>query len=311
MRIVTESEVRDALDPAMLISGLEYAFGTLGDHVVRMPPRSCVELADGAVVISMPCFDESHGAGVKLVSISREAGVQATYLLLDPTTGAVTAVIPANDLTDLRTAAASALATDQLARSGARVLGIFGTGRLARAHVRLLPLVRNFELILVCGSSPAKSSAFAQELLRAGLQAEAVGPESLAAAADVICTCTTSTTPVLRGAWIRPGTHINAVGAYLPGNRELDTEAVRHARVIVDTYDGALAEAGDLLLPLAEGAISREHIAADLHEVISCKKNGRTSDEQVTLFKSVGCALEDLAAAQLLVATLESEQGAT
>jgi ornithine cyclodeaminase/alanine dehydrogenase-like protein (mu-crystallin family) len=311
MRVLTEDDVRRALDPAMLISGLGYAFGTLADHAIRMPPRTRIELAKGTVVLSMPCYDESHGAGLKLVSISKDGGIQATYLLLDPNTGAVEVVIPANELTDLRTAAVSALATDQLARSDARVLGIIGTGRQARAHIRMLPHVRNFDVILVCGSSPARSCGLAQELLRAGLHAEAVGAEFLAGAADVICTCTSSTTPVLRGDWIRAGTHINAVGAYGPQSRELDTAAVQNARLVVDTYEGALAEAGDLLIPIAEGALTRDHIAADLHEVISCKKNGRTADDEITLFKSLGCALEDLAAAQLLVASMESEDSAT
>jgi ornithine cyclodeaminase len=308
MRILSEDDVVRALDPGMLIDSVEMAFGMMRDHVLRMPERTHLQLAGGGVALMMPCYDEVHGAGVKIVGFSSEAGVQATYLLLDHHTGAVTAMFPANALTDLRTAAVSALATDQLARSDARTLGIFGTGRQARAHVRMLPHVRDFDRILVCGSRPEKSRAFVQELVKAGLRAVAAEPNECATA-DVVCTCTTSITPVLRGEWLRPGAHVNAVGTFRPDTRELDTDAVMRARVFVDTYDGALAEAGDLLLPMAEHAIPPEHICGDLHEVISCKKNGRTADDEITIFKSVGCALADLAAAQLLFASLESEAG--
>jgi ornithine cyclodeaminase/alanine dehydrogenase-like protein (mu-crystallin family) len=308
MRFLTEDDVLRALDPSMLIDSVEMAFGTMRDHVLRMPERTHLELANGGVALMMPCYDEVHGAGVKIVGFSSEAGVQATYLLLDHRTGAVAAIFPANTLTDMRTAAVSALATDQLARSDARTLGIFGTGRQARAHVRILPHVRDFDRVLVCGSRPEKSRGFAQELAKCGLRAIAAEPQECASA-DVVCTCTTSVTPVLLGEWLRPGTHVNAVGTFRPDTRELDTAAVQRARVFVDTYDGALAEAGDILLPMAERAIPPEHICGDLHEVISCKKNGRTADDEITVFKSVGCALADLAAAQLLLATLESEAG--
>jgi len=307
MRILSEEDVERALDPGMLIDSVEMAFGTMRDHVLRMPERTHLELAGGGVAILMPCYDEVHGSGVKIVGFSAESGIQATYLLLDHHTGAVTAMFPANALTDLRTAAVSALATDQLARANAHTLGIFGTGRQARAHARILPHVRDFDRVLVCGSRPEKSRAFAQELVKMGLRAIAAEPQECALA-DVVCTCTTSRTPVVRGEWLRPGTHINAIGTFRPDTRELDTIAVKRARVFVDTYEGALAEAGDLLLPMAERSIEPEHILGDLHEVISCKKNGRTDDEEITIFKSVGCALADLAAAQLLFASLESEE---
>jgi ornithine cyclodeaminase/alanine dehydrogenase-like protein (mu-crystallin family) len=132
------------------------------------------------------------------------------------------------------------------------------------------------------------------------MKIEAVDAETCARESDVLCTCTTSGVPLFDGWWVRPGTHLNLVGAFQPETREVDDETVKRARVVVDTYDGALAEAGDLLIPLKNGAIHRDHVVADLHEIASGKKQGRTSHEDITLFKSVGCALEDLVTAQLI-----------
>jgi ornithine cyclodeaminase/alanine dehydrogenase-like protein (mu-crystallin family) len=260
-------------------------------------------LQAGAVMLVMPCHDASiPAAGVKLVTVSRERGVQAVYWLLDPSNAALLAMLEANYMTDLRTAATSAVATAMLARDDAATLGIFGTGRIARAHATVLPLVREFNRVLVCGSSREKSEKFAQEWRDGhGLSAEAVDAERCARESDVLCTCTTSPKPVLRGEWVRPGTHINAAGAFQPHTREVDDATVARARVVVDTYDGALGEAGDLLIPLQSGIIGREQVVADLHELVSGRKSGRRNAQEITLFKSLGCGLEDLVAAELVV----------
>jgi ornithine cyclodeaminase/alanine dehydrogenase-like protein (mu-crystallin family) len=133
-----------------------------------------------------------------------------------------------------------------------------------------------------------------------GIQIESVSAEICARESDVICTCTTAGEPLFNGRWLRPGTHLNLVGAFQPHTREVDDETVRRARVVVDTYEGALTEAGDLLIPMKNGTVGREHIIADLHEIASGKKPGRANPGQITLFKSVGCALEDLVTAQLV-----------
>jgi ornithine cyclodeaminase len=130
-----------------------------------------------------------------------------------------------------------------------------------------------------------------------GIHIEPVAAEICASESDVICTCTTATEPLFDGRWTKPGAHLNLVGAFQPHTREVDDHTVRRARVVVDTYDGALAEAGDLLIPMKSGAIDGSHIVADLHEIVSGQKIGRTSRDDITLFKSVGCALEDLAVA--------------
>jgi ornithine cyclodeaminase len=227
--------------------------------------------------------------------------VHATYLLLDPETGVPEFVIAARYLTEMRTAATSAVATKFLAREDVRVLGIFGTGRQARAHLRVLPLVRSFERFLVSGSDPGRSREFAEQMTKElHAPVEAVSSQTCAAESDVLCTCTTSKAPLFDGNLLQPGTHLNLIGAFQPHAREVDDVTVQRSRVAVDTYEGALAEAGDIMIPLNQGLITRNHILSDLHELVSGKKTVRTSPGEISLFKSVGCALEDLVTAELL-----------
>ena len=305
MNTLTEDDVRRLLDPARVIGAIENAFRDLYPSTV-VPARTQINL-DGGIFLAMPCYDgNGHILGMKLVVVQDsparpEERVQATYVLLDPATGRPKMVIPAKYLTDLRTAATSAVATKFLAREDVRVLAIFGTGRQARAHIRVVPLVRRFERVLVCGENPEQSLEFAEQLsAEVGLPVDPADASACAAKSDVICTCTTSNTPLFEGSLVRPGAHLNLVGAFQPDAREVDRLTVQRARVVVDTYDGALAEAGDLLIPISEGKIGRDHIISDLHELLSGKKAGRTRAADITLFKSVGCALEDLVTAQLL-----------
>jgi alanine dehydrogenase len=264
-------------------------------------------MADGVFLI-MPCYDlVGHALGMKLVVVQAnpvraEDRIQATYLLLDPETGRPRLLLSAKYLTDLRTAATSAVATKFLAREDARVLGVFGTGRQARAHLKVMSLVRRFERVLVCGKDSGQTREFAKEIsAKLRLAIDATDARTCAAEADVICACTTSPTPLFDGKLLRPGAHLNLVGTFQPHAREVDSATIQRARVVVDTYDGALAEAGDLLIPMRDGLIGRDHIVSDLHELVSGKKAGRTSPADITLFKSVGCALEDLVAAEMLV----------
>jgi ornithine cyclodeaminase len=267
-----------------------------------MPVRTSLELAGGAVLLLMPCYDSEVGlAGVKLVTVSPGSGVQAAYELIDPGSGRVLARMEANYLTDLRTAATSAVATDLLARPDVETLGIFGFGRQAIAHLSVLPKVRRFQRFLVCGSERSRAESFCARLHQDhGMNVASVDADTCAAESDVICTCTSSPTPVFDGRRLRRGTHLNLVGAFQPETREVDDETVRHARIVIDTYDGALAEAGDLLIPLKNGTIGRDRIVADLHELASGKRPGRIGREDITVFKSVGCALEDLVTAKLV-----------
>jgi ornithine cyclodeaminase/alanine dehydrogenase-like protein (mu-crystallin family) len=305
MHVLTEAEVHHLLDPAQVVSAIETAF-RVRYPTTLMPTRTQMKLADGVFLI-MPCYDrEGRGLGMKLVKFHdapsvAEDRIQATYILLDSATGCSRLVIAANYLTDIRTATTSAVATKFLARPDARVLGVFGTGRQARSHLRVLRTVRDFERALVCGRDLARAHDFASTMSHElNLKIEAVYARTCAAESDVLCTCTTSTTPLFDGHMLRPGTHINAVGSFQPQTRELDDTTVQRARIAVETFDGAQAEAGDLLIPTKAGRITRAHWLADLHQVVAGKVQVRTAPTDITLFKSVGCALEDLATAELL-----------
>lgn len=305
MAALTEDDIRQRLDPAKVLAAIELAFRDRYPSV-EIAPRTQMKLA-GGVFLVMSCYDRASNAlGLKLVTVQEkparpEDRIQATYLLLDPDTARPRLTLPANYLTDIRTAATSAVATKFLARDDARALGIFGCGRQAQAHLKLLPLVRRFERVLVCGKDPGRSREFARRMSEAlSVVVKAVDASTCAAESDVLCTCTNSQTPLFEGKLLRAGTHLNLVGSFQPHVREVDSVTIRRSQVVVETYEGALAEPGDLLIPIKEAVITREHVRADLHELVSGKKSVRRSREDMTVFKSVGCALEDLATAELL-----------
>lgn len=290
------------LDPERVITAIERAFGDrFSDFVI--PARYSVDLPSG-ILLLMPCCERpSHTLGVKVVTVDSGAsgGVQATYLLFSPDTGQIGCVLPANAITDMRTAATSAVATKYLASPKAGTLGIFGAGRQAWAHLLIMPRVCSFDRILICASPNDHSRKVAQRASEElSLKVEVVDADTCAAQSDVVCTCTTAKSPIFDGSRLRPGTHLNVVGAFRPVDREVDDIAVLRSKVVVDTYEGAFAEAGDLLIPMRNGRIDRAHIIADLHEVVTGKKQVRRSPEDITLFKSVGCALEDFVTAELV-----------
>lgn len=301
MQFLTEDHVRRSITPDEAIGAIRSAFTRDFHLTLRMPVRTQLDLAEG-VLLLMPAYDSGlQTAGVKMVTVTRKTGVRATYSLLDPVSGEPLALMEANYLTDLRTAATSAVATDALANPAASTLGVFGSGRQAEAHLMVLPRARNFRRFLVCGSGRASLQDFCARMKdRHGIAVEAVNAETCARESDVLCGCTTSPAPLFDGRWLKAGCHLNLVGAFQPHTREVDDETVKRARVVVDTYEGALAEAGDLLIPLNSGAIARDHILADLHEAVAGKKRVRQSDKDITLFKSVGCALEDLVTAKMV-----------
>lgn len=307
---LTENQIRRRLDPVRLISAIEAAFRDRYSSIV-IPPRTHIPVANGTF-LTMPCYDRSGSVlGMKLVTVLNDPPrardrIQSTYVLMDPATARLTLIIPANYLTGLRTAATSAVATRFLAREDAQVLGIFGTGRQARAHIKVLPLVRPFGRVLVCGKDSTQTRKFSAEISgELNLPVDPVDATSCAAQSDVICTCTTAESPLFDGNVLRSGTHLNLVGAFQPHAREVDSVTVQHSRLVVDTYEGALAEAGDVLIPMREGLITRDHLLADLHALTSGKQVRRNRDD-VTVFKSVGCALEDLVAAELLQGNAEA-----
>lgn len=304
-----DEQIRSAITAPEVIQAIREAFARDFHLTLKMPVRTQLDLGT-SILLLMPCHDTAlQTAGVKTVTVSPQSGVNASYALLDPATGKTLAVMEANYLTDVRTAATSAVATDLLARQDAQTLGVFGAGRQARIHLAVLPHVRPFRRYLVCGSPRSDLKSFCARMKQEhGMEVEAVDAAACARESDVLCACTSSHEPLFDGHLLRPGTHLNLVGAFQPHTREVDDETVRRARVVVDIYEGALAEAGDLLIPLGNGVIDRGHIVADLHETASGKKRVRNSEEDITLFKSVGCALEDLVTARLLWRHFESRR---
>jgi len=259
-------------------------------------------------LLLMPAWSDA-ALGVKLVTVmpgnsARGVGtVQAIYVLLDRDTGEPLALLDGEALTLRRTAATSALAARFLARDDAQNLLVVGAGRLApylaSAHYALRPALRR---VFVWSRDPTQAQTAAQWLRDLGLPAQAAdGLEATAREAHIISCATTATSAVVHGAWLQPGTHLDLVGGFTPAMREIDDAAAARSRIVVDTYAGALAEAGDLLAPLASGAIRRESIVAELAELVRGEKRGRTGAGEITMFKSVGTALEDLCAASLVV----------
>ena len=307
MLILSEEQVRERLSIDEVVSSLEKMFGREYGKTANIPLRTTMQAFGGSTCLIMPCSDSAlPAAGLKVVTV-RNGGtsngdrVQADCFLLEPESLKVCAMLSANYLTEVRTAAVSAIATRALARPDSRTLGVFGTGRQALAHLLLFSRSQQFERLLVCGSQASRSEKFAKLLAdHHGLHVEPVAAAVCAQESDVICTCTTSNVPVFDGKLIREGTHLNLVGAFQPDTREVDDVVVERSRIVVDSYEGALSEAGDLLIPLSRGIITNDSIIADLHEIVSHKAVGRRDPADITLFKSVGFALEDLVVASLL-----------
>jgi ornithine cyclodeaminase len=248
----------------------------------------------------MPAADAT-GVGVKLVTLTPEnpaRGVPligAVYVLFDARTQQPRGVIDGAALTALRTAAVSGVATKHLARQDVRDLVIFGAGVQAGAHLDAMLAVRDLGRVTIVSRSEGPASALRDRAAALGLEATLAGPEAVREA-DVICTCTTSPEPLFDGRWLAGGVHVNAVGSYRPDTRELDGETIRRAKLVVEERAAALAEAGELAIAVAEVSIDGSHVLADLHEVAS-GAIVRTDSEDVTVFKSVGLAFEDLAVA--------------
>jgi len=287
---------------------------------VHQPPRMFVRPeGEPGLMALMPVIWPGRETGYALKAICLFPGNpavgkdahQGVVLLSSEETGEPVAIMNASAVTEIRTAAASAVATRALARPDATELAIIGTGVQARSHLRALAETRSLTGIRVAGRTPERAAAFAAALPgHAGVPVRAcASAEAAVAGAGIVVTATSAAEPVVRREWLAPGCHINAVGAYSPRTRELDTATVAGAALFADSRESASNEAGDLLLPLAEGAITADHLRAELGEVLTGQAAGRTSAEEITVFKSLGLAVEDLAAA-VHVARLAAERGA-
>lgn len=301
--MIDAATARAALPMPALVDALHDAF-VAGAEV---PLRHRHALPDGATLLLMPAWQGQAALGVKLVTVFPGNGarglnaVSSTYLLCDGATGRHLAIIDGNEITGRRTAAASALAGRFLARADARHLLVVGSGHVASLLPEAWRAVRDIARVTVWNIRPEGAERLAASLRRDGFDAAATTDlRAAAGAADIVSCATLSPAPLIAGAWLRHGTHLDLVGAYLPTMRECDDDAVRQARVVIDT-DAALAEAGDIVQPLAAGVVLPAHIVGTLADLCAGRVVGRERDDQFTLFKSVGSALEDLAAAALVM----------
>lgn len=292
---VGAEELHAALSMTAAVDALEHAFGLPLPHA---PDRSHLDTGSGDLLI-MPAWGEL-GAGVKLVTVAPdnpEQGlplIQGVYVLFEQPSLTPVALFDAAALTALRTAAVSGVATRYLARQGAASLVIFGAGAQAEAHLAAMATVRPLERVRVVSRTQERARKLVERARSLGLRAEVAEPEAVRES-DLVCTCTTSPEPVFPGGILAEGTHVNAVGSYKPFARELDDAALARARVVVDTRT-ALVESGDLIAPLENGTIHAEAVV-DLATLVS-EQLGRTSDAEITVFKSVGAAFEDLVIAR-------------
>jgi alanine dehydrogenase len=317
LRVLTAADVERALDPDELVESLADAFAQLSAGRASMPQRIAVEVPErrGAVLLMGAHLEGRSSLTTKLVSLFPEnphggpPTHQAAVLVFDAATGTPTALMDGTSVTALRTAAGSRLATRLLARPDANVLAIVGTGVQARAHARALLRERPWAEIRVAGRNSE-----AAERVAAGLRDETAAPVTAAASvpaaldgADVVCAATAATEPVVRREWLPRGVHVNSVG-YTTAGREVDAETVRDALVVVESRAAALAESNDIRWAIRDGGITeQEAVHAELGELVAGSRPGRTAAEQITLYKSLGVAAEDDAAAGLVLAAAERE----
>jgi ornithine cyclodeaminase/alanine dehydrogenase-like protein (mu-crystallin family) len=311
MLTISAAEVDGALTFPDLVETLRSAFRDGAVQPVRH--HHAVSRPDGAdsTLLLMPAWSDFNASGtsadghigIKIVTVSpdnnkrEKPAVMGVYLLLDGTTGEPCALIDGQRLTQWRTACASALAASYLARENASRLLILGAGALSPFLARAHSAVRPIKTVRIWNRTPENAAKVAEGLRAEGFDAEAVTDlDAEIAEADIVSSATISTDPLIKGALLKPGIHVDLVGGFTPDMRETDDEAIRRARVYVDTHAGATKEAGDIVQPLASGALTKETIIADLHELARGEKPGRKDAHEITLFKSVGAALEDLAA---------------
>ena len=314
MQLIDAEQIRAALPWEALINALEAQFRQGCEVPLRHHHTLSVPGDEDATLLLMPAWQSGAYLGVKTVTVfpgnRRRAlpAVHGTYQLCNGTTGQPLALLDGSELTARRTAAASALAAKYLARPDARHLLMVGTGRLSLNLIEAHCCVHPIDRVTVWGRTAGNAEAVAEKARQLGLRAEV--NKDLAAAcaeADIISTATLAREPLVQGEWLPAGVHLDLVGGFTPTMREADDACIRRATVFVDTRDGAMNEAGDIVVPLASGVLSEAAIAADLFGLCRGDHPGRWSDDEVTLFKSVGTALEDLAAA--IVAYEQSTSG--
>ncbi len=304
--LLTRKDVQAVLTMEEAIAAVEEGFRQLALGHVVMPQRTVIPVpAHHGIHLAMPAYvggaAEGGSLAVKVVTVYHDNPTQyglpttiGTLLLNDPRTGALVAIMDAGFLTAMRTGAASGVATKYLAREDAASVGVFGAGVQARTQLMAVCAVRPIQRAVVYDVSAELRDRYAAEMsARLSIPVRAVDDPRACVQNDILVAASSSRTPIFEGAWLAPGTHINGIGSHTPGTRELDTETIQRSKVVPDYLPACLAEAGDLIIPLREGAVTEDHIHASLGEVVAGLRPGRESAEEITLFKSVGLAVQD------------------
>ena len=311
MRFIDAAEVRANLTYDVAIPAVRAAMIALSAGETRQLLRSILHFEDGRMFGVMPgALGEAAPFGAKVLSVfpkNFEVGRlshQGVVMLFDPVTGELSCIAEAREITAVRTAAASAVATDALARPNASRLALLGYGEQAETHLRAIGKVRALETVTVWGRSAERAKAFAERMRTEADVAVEVAPsaEAAVAEADIVCTVTPAAEPILRGAWLAPGAHVNIVGSSFAGPAEVDTDLVVRSRFVADYREGVLKQGAEFLHAKAAGLVGDEHVVGEIGEVLSGKLPGRQSDDQITLYKSLGHIVQDLVSVQALIA---------
>jgi ornithine cyclodeaminase/alanine dehydrogenase-like protein (mu-crystallin family) len=314
MRYLNREEVRKCLTMEAAIQAMRPAFEELSTGKAEIPQRIHMNIPErNSLGLYMPAYLPSTGmTGVKMVSISRDNPgrglplIHALVLVADAGTGTPLAIMDGGLLTAIRTGAGSGLATELLARESSEVAAIFGAGVQGRTQLEAICTVRNISRAFIFDIDTVKAKKFAEEMSDLlGISVRMAKSDRDVLQADVICTATTSARPVFKHDNVKQGAHINGVGSHAPEMYEIPLETVANAKVVVDSRAGCLAEAGDLIIPLEQGLIDKEFIHSEIGEIIAGQKEGRTNDEEITFFKSVGNAVQDLSAAAAVLEAAE------
>lgn len=311
MLFLSDDDVASVLTMGEAIDAVEAAFGELAKGSVKMPPRSTIMLDryEGSVSLMPSYLERTVALATKIISIyprNPERGLPTTaawIVVNDPETGAIEALLDGTYLTAVRTGAVTGVAARYLAPKDSRVAAVIGCGVQGRTQAWAVAEVCQLDSMRVFDLSEASMRCFAEEMgPRLGLDIVTVesGAEAVRGT-DIVVTATTSSRPVVRRQWLGDRVHVSAIGSFYPDYRELDTNTVREAKVVVDSREAVLEEAGDLLIPIGEGAITEDHIYAELGDLVLGRKEGRTEEDGLTVFKSVGLAIQDSSVAKLVL----------
>ncbi len=313
LKILSGNDVRQVLTMAEAIAAVKKAYIQISEGKAIMPPRTSIFIKkrEGRTLF-MPAYLTTSGAfGAKIASIfpgnheKNLPNIHAMMIIIDEETGCPVLVMDGIYLTALRTGAASGLATDLMARTEARVVSIIGAGTQARTQLEAVCTVRSIEKVWVYDSVSERAAAYVKKMKAYGRPLPhdifvAESPSQAIRESDIICTTTTSYKPVFNDSDLKVGVHINGIGSYTPEMQEIPSETVVRSKIIVDSRSACLTEAGDLIIPLKESLITKDHIHGEIGEIAAGEVTGRESEDEVTIFKSVGLAVQDVAVAELI-----------